>query len=48
MLFADDTNIFYSKDNHRELINVVNTVLNKIKSWMYYKKLYLNIYKNPK
>uniref|UniRef100_A0A3B3I2D7 Reverse transcriptase domain-containing protein n=1 Tax=Oryzias latipes TaxID=8090 RepID=A0A3B3I2D7_ORYLA len=43
ILFADDTNIFYSTDNHRELIKVVNTELNKIKLWMDYNKLSLNL-----
>uniref|UniRef100_A0A3P9L4Z8 Reverse transcriptase domain-containing protein n=1 Tax=Oryzias latipes TaxID=8090 RepID=A0A3P9L4Z8_ORYLA len=45
ILFADDTNIFYSTDNQRELIKVVNTELNKIKLWMDYNKLSLNLNK---
>ncbi|XP_024116978.1 uncharacterized protein LOC112138628 [Oryzias melastigma] len=46
ILFADDTNIFYSTDNQRELINVLNTELIKIKSWMDYNKLSLNLDKS--
>uniref|UniRef100_A0A8C7XUM2 Reverse transcriptase domain-containing protein n=1 Tax=Oryzias sinensis TaxID=183150 RepID=A0A8C7XUM2_9TELE len=45
ILFADDTNIFYSTDNQRELIKVVNTELNNIKLWMDYNKLSLNLNK---
>lgn len=45
ILFADDTNIFYSNDNYNELINTVNDELSKIKEWMDRHKLSLNISK---
>lgn len=45
ILFADDTNIFYSNDSFDQLINTVNTELSKIKKWMESNKLSLNINK---
>lgn len=43
ILFADDTNIFYSSDNYNELVTVVNMELKAIKKWMDLNKLSLNI-----
>lgn len=42
ILFADDTNIFYSSNNYNELVNTVNEELNKLKKWMDNNKLSLN------
>lgn len=43
ILFADDTNIFYSNDNPSKLVEVVNRELTKIKTWMDINKLSLNL-----
>lgn len=45
ILFADDTNIFYSSNNYNELVNTVNEELNKLKKWMDNNKLSLNLNK---
>lgn len=45
ILFADDTNIFYSSDDYNELVNTVNRELKIIKKWMDTNKLSLNINK---
>lgn len=41
MLFADDTNIFYSNDNYNRLIKDVNQELAKFKAWLDLNKLSL-------
>lgn len=43
ILFADDTNIFYSSNNYHELLDTVNKELNTIKKWLDRNKLSLNI-----
>lgn len=45
ILFADDTNIFYSNDDYNELIANLNSELNKLKHWMNANKLSLNMSK---
>lgn len=45
ILFADDTNIFYSSNNYNELLGTVNKELDKIKKWLDTNKLSLNINK---
>ena len=45
VLFADDTNIFYSHPNLNTLVNTLNTELPKISSWFKCNKLSLNINK---
>lgn len=44
-MFADDTNIFFSSLDDKDLINTVNTERHKIKIWMDANKLSLNINK---
>ena len=41
--FADDTNIFDTNNNHKALINNVNSELHKIMNWLNTNKLPLNI-----
>ena len=43
ILFADDTNIFYSHRNPRTLVNTINIELGKISNWFKCNKLSLNI-----
>ena len=45
ILFADDTNIFFSTNNYNDLVNMVNEELNKLKKWMDTNKLSLNLNK---
>ena len=45
ILFADDTNIFYSHTNLNTLVNTLNTELPKISTWFKCNKLSLNINK---
>ena len=45
ILFADDTNIFYSHSNIKTLIDIVNTELYKVSSWLKANKLSLNVRK---
>ena len=45
ILFADDTTLFYSGKNLKEVIEVVNTELIKIKHWFDSNKLVLNVNK---
>lgn len=45
ILFADDTNIFYSSENLTELVNTVNMELALLKNWMDVNRLSLNISK---
>lgn len=45
ILFADDTNIFYSSNDYHELECTMNRELNEIKRWMDINKLSLNINK---
>ena len=33
ILFADDTNIFYSHENHETLFNTLNTEIDKVSQW---------------
>ena len=42
ILFADDTNIFYSNSDTSEIENVVNTELCKLSTWFKANKLSLN------
>lgn len=45
ILFADDTNIFYSNDYYNDLIHNINNELKKLKTWMDTNKLSLNLSK---
>ena len=45
ILFADDTNIFYSHKNFHSLITTLNLELSKVSSWFMCNKLSLNIAK---
>lgn len=45
ILFADDTNIFYSNDDYNTLITTINSELGKLKQWMDANKLSLNVCK---
>ena len=45
VLFADDTNIFYSHSNLNTLVNTLNSELPKVSSWFKCNKLSLNINK---
>jgi len=45
ILFADDTNVFYSHSSWQELIRVVNGKLSKIATWFAANKLTLNLEK---
>ena len=45
ILFADDTNIFYSCKNYLDLMNVVNEELVKLSNWFRANKLSLNVKK---
>lgn len=45
VLFADDTNLFYSNENYGELIRTINVELVRVKSWMDKNKLSLNLNK---
>jgi exonuclease III len=45
ILFADDTNIFYSTKNHGFTENIINDELNKLSIWFRVNKLSLNIKK---
>lgn len=43
ILFADDTNLFFSHANPVHLINVINQELEKISIWLRVNKLFLNV-----
>ena len=43
IMFADDTNLFYSHENIKTLFNIVNNELNKLNEWFKANKLSLNI-----
>ena len=45
VMFADDTNLFFSHKDLNELTNIVNCELNKISLWLKINKLSLNIKK---
>ena len=45
IVFADDTNFFYSGDNLSQACEIVSTELGKIHSWFQVNKLSLNISK---
>lgn len=45
VLFADDTNLFYSNESYGDLIRTINVELSKIKAWMDNNKLSLNLNK---
>ncbi len=45
ILFADDTNLFYSYDNFAQLQNTVNNELSKLSEWFRANKLSLNVVK---
>ena len=45
IVFADDTNFFYSGDNLSQVCETVSTELDKLHSWFQVNKLYLNISK---
>ena len=42
IMFADDTNLFYSHKNLKTLFNIVNIELNKLNNWFKSNKLSLN------
>ena len=46
ILFADDSNLFYSHRNPNCLVNVVNSELEKVTQWIKANKLSLNLQKN--
>ena len=46
IVFADDTNFFYSGDNLSQVCETVSTELSKLHSWFQVNKLSLNITKN--
>ena len=46
ILFADDTNIFYSHTDASHLMEVVNLELKKITCWFYTNKLSINVKKS--
>jgi len=46
VLYADDTNMFYSNDSLEQLISVINKELSKFKKWMESNKLSLNFDKS--
>ena len=46
ILFADDTNIFYSHKDPNQSINVVSTELKKLSDWTRANKLSINIKKS--
>uniref|UniRef100_A0A8C6U0E0 Reverse transcriptase domain-containing protein n=2 Tax=Neogobius melanostomus TaxID=47308 RepID=A0A8C6U0E0_9GOBI len=45
VIFADDTNVFYSNDNYSNLVTNINCELSKLKTWMDINKLSLNLNK---
>ena len=45
ILFADDTNIFYSCDNLQEGLRIVNEELRKISTWLISNRLFVNVNK---
>ena len=45
ILFADDSNLFYSHSNPHTLVNVVNSELEKVTQWIRANKLSLNLLK---
>ena len=45
ILFADDTNLFYSCKNHSNLMKFVNAELAKLSEWFRANKLSLNVNK---
>ena len=45
VLFADDTNIFISRNNLRKLINTLDIELDKLYAWLQSNKLTLNLLK---
>jgi hypothetical protein len=45
LMFADDTNLFFSYENLDDLISLVNCELNKFSNWFKLNKLSLNINK---
>ena len=45
ILFADDSNVFFSHDNPVNLVNTVNAELNKLTEWIRANKLSLNLQK---
>jgi hypothetical protein len=45
ILFADDTNVFHSNQNLPDLINQVNSELNKLFDWFSANKLSINFKK---
>ena len=45
IVFADDTNLFYSGDNLSQVCEIVSTELDKLHSWFQVNKLSLNIAK---
>ena len=45
ILFADDSNVFFSHDNSNTLINIVNSELDKLTAWIRANKLSLNLQK---
>ena len=46
ILFADDTNIFYSRTDASYLMEIVNLELEKITCWFYTNKLSINVKKS--
>ena len=46
ILFADDTNLFYSNHNIYDLVSTVNSELSKLCEWFRANRLSLNVKKN--
>ena len=45
ILFADDTNLFYSHDNVSSLMSLINSELSMLSEWFQANKLSVNISK---
>ena len=46
VLFADDTNVFYSHNDLSDLTNIMNTELRKLSDWFKANKLSINVAKS--
>ena len=45
ILFADDTNIFFSEKNHKFVFDTLNKELDNLSVWFKTNKLFLNVKK---
>ena len=46
LLYADDTNVFFTGDDIAQLYNSANEELSKIVTWLYANRLSLNVNKS--